>query len=387
MNNLLRKTLIKTALFLGVIIAILGGLLYRKHVYIIPFPYEVAETPTKIYRDSLKQAQEAQVLIVGDRMGVALNSYIPMIKSELEKELKTAPAIYNWSRPHEGLHRTLNKIKSLKKVPPIVIYHGSSEEWYETKFNPKDSKKILSNFQSYENEKIISLIITFPDLSRWFYKNVDIQYLNNLPLKPTQKNESNFKIREVEYKLFDHELKELIEYLKQKKSNLIILSDPINLFLPPKLTCPETITTSLIEIQQDIEDMMKNGNYKMAYTKSLELSKESVANARTFYLLGTAASKNADLKTARESLVKSNVYDCQNYRGNFIFNAIMQKNAQKSELQFIDFASLTANAELSNGEVFLDEIYPQNKYYQLIMEDLLIALKKYLDIKGSINGK
>jgi hypothetical protein len=131
MNNLLRKTLIKTALFLGVIIAILGGLLYRKHVYIIPFPYEVAETPTKIYRDSLKQAQEAQVLIVGDRMGVALNSYIPMIKSELEKELKTAPAIYNWSRPHEGLHRTLNKIKSLKKVPPIFkvmkmkkLYHS-----------------------------------------------------------------------------------------------------------------------------------------------------------------------------------------------------------------------------------------------------------------------
>ena len=53
------------------------------------------------------------------------NQQIPFIdyfQNLFKESLKNPPLIYNWSEQSEGLHRTLFKLKSLEKIPPIVIY-------------------------------------------------------------------------------------------------------------------------------------------------------------------------------------------------------------------------------------------------------------------------
>ena len=66
-------------------------------------------------------------------MGSALQRFLPEMIERLSKDLNEPIKIYNWSKPNEGLHRTISKLKSLKKLPPMVIFHGASQEFFEKK--------------------------------------------------------------------------------------------------------------------------------------------------------------------------------------------------------------------------------------------------------------
>lgn len=362
-------------MFLGVMDVIL--LLAEKPLQIAPFTYTVRETNFK----GLNEANNADVLIIGDRMALYLDKFLSPLKETLKNELKKEPVFTNLSRENEGIHRTLYRLKQLKKLPPIIVYHGASMEWFEEKFNPNDYKKILYNFERFENEKIISLIITFPQLSRLIYKKTDYFDLENLGKISSKKRESSFKSREIEYKFYNQELRELIDYVKSKKSNLIIITTPLNLLVAPKANCANSTTNSMVEIQQGIEQLLKDGDSKQAYVNALNLSKVTVANATSFYLLGMSAKMNADLPVAREALVKANVFDCQNWHGNSIYNAIMRTEANTSQVELIDFAKTIENAEMGTDQIFLDEIYPQNIYYAALIEELTTSIKKYLSLK------
>ncbi len=374
----------KFFIFLFILIVLAGGYAYwafsAKRMFITPYPYGFNANAINALGPELKLAENANILIVGDRMAEALNNYTTELSNEFAKSFKTPPKIYNWAKPHEGLHRTLFKLKSLKKLPPIIIYHGASSELYEKTFAVADKNAIVKNFSLYDDEKIISLIITFPVLSKIFYQKTQFfelgpikEYHNRLP------GMDKMNEKEIAFKLFDYELRELIDLIKDKKSNLILITTPLNLEVQPKEICSSSTSNTIIEVQQEIEGLIKQGNYKKAYPMAVELANETYSNAQSFYLLGKASLGLGDLRTAREAFQKASVFDCSNWRGNAVYNAILKTQAKKRQLPLIDFDQYMASS-LSKEGLFTDEIFPQNIFYQTMIGELKETLKKLLSV-------
>jgi hypothetical protein len=378
---MLKKILIA---FLGLIL-LLGGYSYwafsSKKTLITPFPYSLNNNALNALASELPEAQKAKILIVGDRMALALNNYTTDLSAELGRSFKNPPQVYNWAKPHEGLHRTLFKLKSLKKFPSIIIYHGASSELFEKTFEVSDQSAIFKNFSRYDDDRIISLIITFPWLSKLLYQKTHYielgpaikEYQNRLP------GIEKMKEKEISFKLFDYELRELIDLIKEKKSNLVLITTPLNLEIRPKEICSSSATNAIVEAQQEIDALIQKGNAKAAYPKAADLAQETYSNALSFYLLGKAALGQGDLRMAREAFHKATVFDCANWRGNAVTNAIMKSHAQKRQVALIDFDQFMASS-LSKEGLFIDELYPQNIFYQSMMSELKEVLKKILSV-------
>ena len=130
--------------FLLIIIVLIGA--YTVYLYksvpimTVPYPYLFKDINLS---EEIKKAEEADILIIGDKMGKSLDRFIPKTIKKLSINLKSPLKYYNWSRNNEGLHRTLFKIKSLKTIPPVTIYLGSNSEFYEN--YKKNLDELLKN--------------------------------------------------------------------------------------------------------------------------------------------------------------------------------------------------------------------------------------------------
>lgn len=381
---MLKKLLIIT--LLGIISA--SAYLYwdysQKRTVITPYPYAFLnsfnEKFEKEHANEIKEAEFAKILIVGDRMGKTLDPHLQSLQDQFKGVFKTPPTIFNWSADNESLFRTIRKLKRLKKFPPIIVYYGASSELTEKRFDVRDKKNILKNFKAFDDERIISLIITFPWLSKVFYNDVRYQDLGDYKeyksfLAASQKLDE----KEIAFKLFEYEVKELIDLVKDKKSNLVFMTTPINLEVEPKEVCAHATSNDIIGLQQELEAEIKDGSYKTALPKARELAEVTTSNARSFYLMGKAALGTGDLKIARESLMKAAIFDCANWRGNAVYNAIIKTQAKKNQVHVIDFEQYM-NSQLSNEGLFFDEIVPQNMFYQNMTKELGDIIKKILSI-------
>jgi hypothetical protein len=335
--------------------------LSESRIMIRPYPYSVSDTNVS----GLESAAKADVLILGDRMGKALEKESQIL------EQSTKLKLYNWSTNHEGIHRTLSKLKLLKKFPPIIVFHGASEELYEKKFHISDDEKIKKNFTVYENDKLISLIITFPILSKYYYKRLHYIDLNSKIIENIEIYSPKERLiqKQISFQLFNQEIKDLIELVKTNRSKLIFITTPINSLIAPKETCANSVTQNIQDAQSEIEKLLSLGQSKEAYADAVKLSAITTANANSFYLLGKAARSTGDLQVARIAFQKASVFDCRNWRGNAVYNAIILKEAKKNNLSVIDF-DLEINSNEAIDSVFFDEIYPQNIYYQTLAKEL-----------------
>ena len=174
-------------------------------------------------------------------------------------------------------------------------------------------------------------------------------------------------------------MKEFVDYIKDKKSNLVFITAPLNLEAEPKEVCAHAESEDVIGVQQEIEAELKEGAYKAAFPKALELSGVTFSNARSYYLLGRAAQGVGDIKTARDALMKATVFDCANWRGNAVYNAIIKSYAQKNQVNVLDFDQFMSS-KLSEEGLFQDELVPQNVFYQTMVSELGDILKKILSV-------
>jgi hypothetical protein len=360
--------MLKKILFILLIVVIsgAGGYFYflsGKRLLIKPYPYLVMDY--KI--DDQALAEKASVLIIGDRMGKVLDKEIPAL------ELSTKLPIYNWAKNNEGLHRTLYKLKKLKKFPPIIIYHGASEELFEKKFHLSDKEKIGKNFATYDDDKIISLIITFPILSQIFYSK-----LHYIDLKSQKENKEitspaeKLNQKELSFLLYQQEIRDLIELARQNKSKLIFITTPINYHIAPKETCAHAITPTIGITQNEIEKLIAEGKFKEAYAIATKLSEITLANAQSFYLLGKSATGAGEQQKARIAFQKASVFDCLNWRGSAVYNSILISEGRKNQVHVIDFDLEINSTETSESaaSTFFDEIFPQNIFYQSLAKEL-----------------
>jgi hypothetical protein len=378
----------KLLIILGLTIGSLSAYLYwdysGKRTVITPYPYAFLNSFNKKYAEThaneIKEAEFSKILIVGDRMGRTLDPYLQNLQDQFKGQLKNPPTIFNWSAENESLFRTIQKLKNLKKLPPIIIYFGASSELTEKRFDVRDKKSIFKNFKTYDDEKLISLIITFPWMSKVLYDNIHYQDLGDYKeyksfLAASQKLEE----KEIAFKLFEYEMRQFIEMVKDKKSNLVLMTTPVNFEIEPREVCAHSTNTEIIGIQQEIEAELNEGSYKTALPKTKELISATPSNARSFYLLGKAALGSGDIRLARESLLKASVFDCANWRGNAVYNAIIKAEAKKGVAHVIDFEQYMTS-HLSNEGLFIDEIIPQNIFYQSMTKELGDIIKKILSV-------
>lgn len=354
-------------------ILILGaaGYLYYLYKYtpssVSPYPYLFANQSI----EGIDEANESHVLIIGDRMGVRLNNYIPDITEHTSKGLKTPLRIVNWSREHEGLHRTLRKLKKLSSFPKLIIYHGASEEFYEKRFTTKDQKTLIHNFRIFADDRKLSLIMTFPFLSKFIYRKMNYYHLSNdikenktiypAPIKQVQ--------MQMGYRLYKRELLDLITLVKEKGSMLALMTTPINLEIDVKEVCKNSISTSISREQNEINRYLMDGDAKSAYVKAAALLPNTPGNATSYALVGKSLSKMGRFQEARENLENATAFDCKTWRSSIVFNNIIRKVAKQDEVLLVDFDD-SVNRSYGKNVTFLDDLYPQEIFYEELVRNI-----------------
>jgi len=369
--------------FLGIsFILIFGsGIAFLTHRYIknpensIPYPYIFNQFENSV------DIGNAPIIIIGDRLGKRLASFKELIADKISENLSTKVKIIDLTEKGEGLHRTIHKIKQLPRLPLITIYLGGSEEFFEQKFQTKDIDNILLNFKLYDDDRIKTLLMIFPVLSRLLYQNVTYhQFTKNI--KEDTNNYSDQIIQKrniIHFKLFEQELNELFSFVKDKGSYLIALNQPINIDLPPKKTCDGSIDQLSKDMLVQATELIKKRDYKAAYTITKELVLIAPANAKIHYIHGEVSRKLGLLKEAMNSLEMASAYDCKQWHGNPIFNKILTKTALQNEVLVLDFKKIVYD-QWNQNVLFMDEIYPQNLYYERASEALAGKIKKLLKL-------
>lgn len=367
-----------TTLIIGPILVGAAFLAYRHNQNIssvVPYPYTFKES-AYANLDS-----DAPILIIGDRLGVRLSSFADIMAKKVSENLSKPIRIDSIATKGEGLHRTLEKVKSLRRLPLIVIYLGGSEETRETKFKTRDIATIDKNLALYKDERVQTLLMIFPSLSRFVYFPVDYQKLGTEILDHSEKPDETITLRRngISFKLYEQEINDLFTYVKDHNSYMIAVSAPLNLDAKPRSSCPGSFSEQLRPKLDEVIKLVGEKDFKQAYNISKELSLMANNNARTLYIHGQISKRLGKIDEAQRHLEMAAAFDCKNWRGSPVFNEILKAAAQKHDVAFFDFHKMLKDNWTQNV-VFFDDIYPQNLYMEKMSNAIAAKIKKLLKL-------
>lgn len=341
----------------------------------VPYPYVFK----KDTYNSL--TSDAPILIIGDRLGKRLASFSKYLAQTISTGLSKPIKIQTMATAGEGLHRTLERVKKLPKVPLITIYLGGSEEFHEQRFLTKDTKKILNNFKIYSDDRIQTLVMIFPQISRLLYDVVNYKFFGE-EIEIDGHNYSDPIIQKrniIHFKIYEQEIDELFSYLKERNSYLIALTQPLNFDVAPAKNCIGSIDELSNDKLNEVIELVKKKDYKSAYNISRELVLIANASAKIYFIHGKIAKNLGKIKEAIKHLKIAMAYDCKQWRGNLIYNKILKKAAFNNDVQILDFQSLLEDYWTKNV-LFIDDIYPQNFYFEKTADVLAARIKKLLKL-------
>jgi hypothetical protein len=87
----------------------------------------------------------------------------------------------------------------------------------------------------------------------------------------------------------------------------------------------------------------------------------------------------AGIDEAKEAHDYVTALDCQAWRMNSIFNQILRKAAQENDIILYDF-DMYMKDQWGKNTLFIDDIYPQDLYYQNMAKTISQMLKKLLNL-------
>ncbi len=348
-------------------------------IQIIPYPYLISISPA----EDLHAAEDANILLVGDRLGVSFNRFTAELIQELSSNIKTPLKLHSWAFEGEGLHRTLARLKQLSKWPKVVIYLGGSEEGFESKFNIKEYSKIMLNFKMFANPKMATLIMTFPFASKVLYTTPEHVLLNDTKVKREEVNfqqgHEELEFFKLSFKLYESELRELHTLAREHESSLVVITAPINLEVAPKKVCSDMITTTTMTEEVKIQELFEQGDFKTAYNVLMPIVEAIPGNANLEFMLGRAARESGQLALAKEAFYKGVAFDCELWRAHPVLNQLNRNLAQEYGQTLIDF-DLLVNGQFGKDTLFLNDSYPQDVYFKLVSNFLKEKLKKIFNL-------
>lgn len=362
--------LVFTAVFSG-----LGYLYKNNKTRVYPLPYMLAKGTYPL--DNI--AQEADVLIIGDQLGVEFNSQVQKLIENLSEKLQKPLSIYNLSVENEGIHRTLAKIRNMDKLPPIIIYMGGSSEFHEDLY-PSEIKKYKLNYKIFMNDYAQTAVMLFPILSRFIYIPDHVKELNEKIVPAKRLNDRHFQfIAQSTFYFYQEQLMDLVDLISEKGSTPIIVTHPINYEAKVNKVCDNSMTDDITIEQVDIKNMIESNKIKEAYNRTLILDGISVGNAQTKYLLGISQITLGKLKKARLNLTLAKALDCAPKGAHPVINQIQRKVIRERALENIDFDRMV-NLDLGKEVLFLDGTSPQFIYWEKLENEMTNKLKRILDL-------
>jgi hypothetical protein len=325
--------------------------------------------------------ENAPILIIGDRLGYKLSGYKEYIATKISQNLSKNVKIVSLAAKGEALHRTIQKIKALKKIPLVTIYLGGSEEFFENKFQTKEIHTILQNFKRFNDDRLRTLMMMVPWTSRLIYEPIDYKILS----KEVKRNNDVYSDTEiqkrnvVQFKLYEQELDELFSYLKDKGSYVFSLTQPLNYDSPPKKSCAGSLDEITAKRFEEAIELIKLKDFKKAYNITKDLALIANTNSKILYIHGQVAKSLGKIKESIRALEYSIALDCANWRGSPVYNKILQKVSAKNEVVLFDFNKYLIK-EKENNLTFSDEIYPQSLFFEKVSDIISYRIKRLLKL-------
>lgn len=331
---------------------------YKRNItQFFPYPYTF-KTQTDL--NSI-----APIAIIGDRLGVRLSTFSDIMAREISTNLVKKIEITSFAQKNYGLHRTLDQLKRMKKFPKIVVYLGGSEEYFESRFDQKDIKKIQDNVKLFQDARVQTALVLAPKISRLLYHPVNFKNFEAQVVHDETKYEDDelMKRNELLFTIFKKEIDDLIDLVQENNSILIMLTTPISPEVSPKKACAGTLSSELSPLLNETNDLIKESDYKQAYEKSRELSLIANSNANVHYTHALVSKNVGKDQEAISSLELASAFDCEMWRGNPVFNSILRETASRRQIILYDFQRMLL-ADWQKNTLFLDDIYPQNLYFE-----------------------
>ena len=342
---------------------------------IIPYPFKI----TKQTYSSISST--APILIVGDSMGKRLTMFKDRLAAQISKNLSSPIKIDSLAHEGDNIHRTLKKLESLKKTPLIIIYIGNQDETYEYLFESKYLKKITENFKLYQNDYIKTALMIAPTLSRVIYEPIKYVWLGEkIDKDETSYDDQEFQKRTaMHYTLYQEGIYQLFDYVKKRNALIIPLTTPINLKRSPRKSCYGSFTADAKTQVKSLIELIKSKDFKSAYNLSNELALTNPYNSKINYLHSKVLRKLNQFKKAQKYAELSHVYDCAHTGANPVYNSILKKASSKYRYEYLDFHQQLVD-ESQDNYVFLDETYPQDVFFEQIVDALAYKIKKRLKL-------
>lgn len=331
---------------------------------------------------NMEMLQKASVLFAGDHHAKRLNKYRDQFRDLIVPANVKNFKIINIAGENEGIHRTFRKLKKIEKLPKVIVYMGGTREFYEKKFRLKDRSEIYNNFSVYTNTLKVSLILIFPYLSKFLYQPTKFYVLPDEPIKDEQLyNGIQAQVRsELSFKFFQLEFTEMVKYINEKGSSLIVITPPLKRDIKPHVICDNSKSEEIELFQNKMENLIELNKYIEAIPLLKELTQKTVANSRSYYLYGQALMKAGKIREALTAFTKSHSFDCDPQNGHIAFNAIIQGTYQQNQnFKLFDFDRKLTNL-FGKESVFFSDIYPQDIFYQNLITDVAKYTKNILNL-------
>ncbi len=375
------KKIVKICLILF-FVSLLAGLGYTgwrfsvNHETIYPYPYQ----PIKIIDSERQQAEKADILVLGDGATLDLKPHLELFQKETKAFLRKPPIIYHWGARGENLAHALAKVKSLKKMPMVIIYHGGLDELNRARLAPKALSPIIKNVKRAQNDETLSTILSFPITSRLIYEphikvpldNRATGYQTDLPTRTI------LKTMEMLYTFYRWEAKEFANTIKLKDGRLWFIPQAYNLMERPVRSCTgdSEIENNLLKL----EDMLQKGRSKVAINGLKEILKLESAHAGIYYTLGKAFLAQGNFTKAKRAFYQSLIYDCGLKRSNPLFLKILMEEIEDKNFKVIDFNRMVTS-NLGRRLLFESSRTPQRIYYEALTKKLVKDFKELIESK------
>lgn len=314
-------------------------------------------------------------------MGKRLELFKDMLAEKISSGLAKPIKIQTITQKGMILPRVIERLKSIGSLPLITIYAGMSEEFNEKRFHIKDIPKIKKNFKLYDDLKVQTLLSLYPHFSKFIYHPVDYVVFK----KDIEKDSHPYNLKEdlkrriFTFKLFERELKEMIDYVKENNSFLISITTPLNLELMPNEDCIPKLDEFTQKKLTTALETIKGGDFKGAYSKTKELTLIANNSPKVHFIHGKLSKKIGKFQEAKNSLTLSSALDCDQSQGNPIFNEILTRVSNQNGSLVFDFQNMIYSSWTEN-ELFESKLYPQNLYYQKLSSMLAIKIKRILKL-------
>lgn len=366
-------------LFFGLILATIGYLSYRFVVNpsrIYPLPY----AKIKVSKEEIKKAQSADIIIIGDSAGSYLMDYMPRFVEETKSFLRKPIKIYDWSRPGENLAHVLAKVRALKKMPLLFIYHGGLDELTRRRFSTRDLSSILKNIKITKNQNILTAIYSLPLLSRiiyWPYQKVSLDVsAPSYPLNISSKGA--IRILEVLYSIFKWEAILLTEHLKLKDAKAWFIPQSYNITEKPVRVCEATINIEIEKVLEKANALIKENKDKEALNIIQNVLDKNKGNALAMHTMGNLLLSRGEFLKAKSAYYQAMIHDCGLTRANPIFTKILMEEFEKKDFKIIDFNRMVTNY-LGKNILFQEPRKPQSIYYNKLIDKMISEFRKFMN--------